>query len=347
MTKLKGRVVKGVASRFSVYTDEGFKTCLARGRLKSDGLIYVGDYVEIVRDRDVWVIESVAPRKNALIRPYVSNIDLCLITVAPVPAPDFLLVDKVIVNCLAEGITPVLVVNKSDIEKVDVSEYNCVETVYCSAETEGGADVLVPVIGGKTVCFAGQSAVGKSSLIKTLYAEVPLIEGEGRIVGFDLRNMKRRDISRLRRSIGIVFQDYQLLSDRDVFDNLHYVMKATGWNDENEMRRRIEEVLTVVGLENKAFKMPFELSGGQQQRLAVARALVNKPKVILADEPTGNLDPWAAEDIMEVFRRIVGGGCSVVMSTHNIANIEQFPSRTIRFNKGRTEEIDINSILGA
>lgn len=175
MTKLKGRVVKGVASRFSVYTDEGVKTCLARGRLKSDGFIYVGDYVEIVRDRDVWVIESVAPRKNALIRPYVSNIDLCLITVAPVPAPDFLLVDKVIVNCLAEGITPVLVVNKSDIEKVDVSEYNCVETVFCSAETEGGADVLVPVIGGKTVCFAGQSAVGKSSLINALIGS-PLLE---------------------------------------------------------------------------------------------------------------------------------------------------------------------------
>lgn len=175
MTKLKGRVIKGVASRFSVYTDEGVKTCLARGRLKSDGFIYVGDYVEIVRDRDVWVIESVAPRKNALIRPYVSNIDLCLITVAPVPAPDFLLVDKVIVNCLAEGITPVLVVNKSDIEKVDVSEYNCVETVFCSAETEGGVDVLVPVIGGKTVCFAGQSAVGKSSLINALIGS-PLLE---------------------------------------------------------------------------------------------------------------------------------------------------------------------------
>ena len=151
----------------------------------------------------------------------------------------------------------------------------------------------------------------------------------------------------MRRSIGIVFQDYQLLSDRDVFGNLHYVMKATGWKNETDMRKRIEEVLSVVGLENKAFKMPFELSGGQQQRLAVARALVNNPRVILADEPTGNLDPWAAEDIMEVFRRIVAGGCSIVMSTHNIANIEQFPARTIRFNKGKVEEIDISSVLGA
>ena len=206
-------------------------------------------------------------------------------------------------------------------------------------------DVSVPL--GTFTCVTGVSGSGKSSLIKTLYAEVPLVEGEGRIVGFDLRRMKRRDISRLRRSIGIVFQDYQLLSDRDVFGNLHYVMKATGWKNETDMRKRIEEVLSVVGLENKAFKMPFELSGGQQQRLAVARALVNNPRVILADEPTGNLDPWAAEDIMEVFRRIVAGGCSIVMSTHNIANIEQFPARTIRFNKGKVEEIDISSVLGA
>ena len=138
--------------------------------------------------------------------------------------------------------------------------------------------VNLTVCEGEMVYFIGKVGSGKSSLIKTLYAEVPLVEGEGRIVGFDLRRMKRRDISRLRRSIGIVFQDYQLLSDRDVFGNLHYVMKATGWKNETDMRKRIEEVLSVVGLENKAFKMPFELSGGQQQRLAVARALVNNPR---------------------------------------------------------------------
>ena len=209
------------------------------------------------------------------------------------------------------------------------------------------SDVNLTVNEGEMVYFIGKVGSGKSSLIKTLYAELPLFEGEGRIVGFDLRHMKRRDISRLRRSIGIVFQDYQLLTDRDVFGNLQYVMKATGWKDETAMRKRIAEVLAVVGLENKAFKMPFELSGGQQQRLAIARALVNRPKVILADEPTGNLDPWAAEEIMEVFRRIVEGGCSIVMSTHNVANIEQFPSRTIRFSKGKIEEIDIASVLGA
>lgn len=207
--------------------------------------------------------------------------------------------------------------------------------------------VNLTIYEGEMVYFIGKVGSGKSSLIKTLYAELPLIEGEGEIAGFNLRGMKRRDVSRLRRSIGIVFQDYQLLSDRDVFGNLHYVMKATGWRDETAMRKRIEEVLSVVGLEKKAFKMPFELSGGQQQRLAVARALVNNPKVILADEPTGNLDPWAAEEIMEVFRRIVEGGCSIVMSTHNVANIEQFPSRTVRFNKGKIEEIDISSVIGA
>ena len=190
--------------------------------------------------------------------------------------------------------------------------------------------VNLTVCEGEMVYFIGKVGSGKSSLIKTLYAEVPLV-----------------DLSRLRRSIGVVFQDYPLLSDRDVFGNLHYVMKATGWKNETDMRKRIEEVLSVVGLENKAFKMPFELSGGQQQRLAVARALVNNPRVILADEPTGNLDPWAAEAIMEVLRRIVAGGCSIVMSTHNIANIEQFPARTIRFNKGKVEEIDISSVLGA
>lgn len=209
------------------------------------------------------------------------------------------------------------------------------------------SDVNLTVFEGEMVYLIGKVGSGKSSLIKTLYAEVPLVEGEGRIVGFNLRNMKRREVSRLRRSIGIVFQDYQLLTDRDVFGNLHYIMKATGWKDEIEMRKRIEEVLTVVGLENKMFKMPFELSGGQQQRLAVARALVNNPRVILADEPTGNLDPWAAQEIMEVFRRIVSRGCSVVMSTHNVANIEQYPSRTIRFNRGKVEEIDINTFLSA
>lgn len=199
---------------------------------------------------------------------------------------------------------------------------------------------------GEMVYFIGRVGSGKSTLLKTMYAEIPLYEGEGRVAGCELRRLKRKDVPRLRRRMGIVFQDYQLLTDRNVFNNLHYVMKATGWKNEADIRRKIEEVLALVGLTNKEYKMPFQLSGGEQQRLAIARALVNDPQIILADEPTGNLDPSAANDIMALFRRIVEGGCSIIMSTHNIANIEQFPARTIRFAQGSTEEIDIRKMLG-
>lgn len=205
--------------------------------------------------------------------------------------------------------------------------------------------VNVTIGEGEMVYFIGRVGSGKSSLLKTLYAELPLLEGEGEIAGFDLRKLRRRDVYKLRRKIGIVFQDYQLLTDRNVYDNLRFVMRATGWKNEGEIATRIEEVLGVVGLRNKEYKMPFELSGGEQQRLVIARALVNGPKIILADEPTGNLDPRAADEIMTLFRRIVESGCSIVMSTHNIANIEQYPSRTFRFAKGRVEEIDISALL--
>ena len=149
----------------------------------------------------------------------------------------------------------------------------------------------------------------------------------------------------LRRRLGIVFQDYRLLTDRNVFDNLYFMMQATGWKSDSDMRQRIDELLTSTGLQHKAYKMPYELSGGQQQKLAIARALINRPSVLLADEPTGNLDPTAADEVMMLFHEIVKSGCAVVMSTHNIANIGQFPSRTIRFAQGRAEEIDIKAIL--
>ncbi len=206
--------------------------------------------------------------------------------------------------------------------------------------------VNIAVGQGEMVYFIGRVGSGKSSLLKILYAELPLLEGEGEIAGFDLRELRRRDVYKLRRKIGIVFQDYQLLTDRNVYDNLRFVMRATGWKNEGEIAARIEEVLGVVGLRNKEYKMPFELSGGEQQRLVIARALVNGPKIILADEPTGNLDPKAADEIMALFRRIVESGCSIVMSTHNISNIEQYPSRTFRFAKGRVEEVDIKALLG-
>ena len=208
------------------------------------------------------------------------------------------------------------------------------------------SDVSLAVGRGEMVYLIGRVGSGKSSLLKTLYAEVPLLEGEGTVAGFDLAAMRRKDIPRLRRRLGIVFQDYQLLTDRNVVENLRFVLRATGWRSTGDMLQRIDEVLGKVGLRNKEYKMPFELSGGEQQRLAIARALLNDPVAILADEPTGNLDPEAADGVMKLFGEIAGGGCAIVMSTHNVANIQQYPSRTIRFNKGKIEELDISTIFG-
>ena len=207
------------------------------------------------------------------------------------------------------------------------------------------SDINLTVDEGEFVYLIGRVGTGKSTLLKTLYAEVDLCDGDATVVGFDLRRLKRKQIPKLRRSMGIVFQDYQLLTDRNVFYNLYDVMRATGWGDEEQIRRRIDEVLNLVGLAHKCYKMPFELSGGEQQRLTIARALLNNPRLILADEPTGNLDPVTAEGIMELFRHIAERGCAVVMSTHNISLIEQFPSRTILFAQGHIAEVDVNSLI--
>ena len=198
---------------------------------------------------------------------------------------------------------------------------------------------------GEFVYLIGRVGTGKSTLLKALYAEVDIAAGEASVVGFDLRGIKRRTIPYLRRSLGIVFQDFKLLTDRNVFLNLYDVMRATGWKSEEDIRRRISEVLELVGLEHKSYKMPFQLSGGEQQRLTIARALLNNPRLILADEPTGNLDPVTAEGIMEIFHNIAKSGCAVVMSTHNISLIEQFPSRTILFAQGHIAEVDVNSLI--
>jgi cell division transport system ATP-binding protein len=219
-----------------------------------------------------------------------------------------------------------------------------------SRRADGKSDLILSNINlvvneGELVYLIGRVGSGKSTLLKTLYAEVDIAEGDGEVVGFNLKGIKSRQIPYLRRSMGIVFQDFQLLTDRNVFYNLYDVMRATGWNDDDDIRARIDEVLHLVGLETKNYKMPFELSGGEQQRLAIARALVNKPRLILADEPTGNLDPKTAEDIMEVLQRIVKTGCAVVMSTHNIALIEQYPSRTFLFAQGRLTEVDFESVM--
>ena len=207
------------------------------------------------------------------------------------------------------------------------------------------SDLNFDINAGEFVYLIGRVGSGKSSLLKTLYAELQLIEGEGYVAGFDLRKLKRREIPMLRRRIGIVFQDYQLLTDRNVFMNLYYVMKATGWKNETEIRKRIDEVLKVVSLEAKGYKMPFELSGGEQQRLVIARALLNRPRLLLADEPTGNLDPLTAEGIIRLFQEIARQGCAVVMSTHNTALIEEYPSRTILFSKGKIKEVPVQTML--
>lgn len=207
------------------------------------------------------------------------------------------------------------------------------------------SDINIEVERGELVYLIGRVGSGKSSLLKTLYAEVPLLVGRGMIAGFDLRRLRRKDIPYLRRRIGIVFQDYQLLTDRNVFMNLYYVMKATGWKRESEIRERIDEVLSLVDLSAKSYKMPFELSGGEQQRLVIARALLNHPEVLLADEPTGNLDPVTADGIMQLFVRIAAGGCAVVMSTHNTALIENYPARAILFAQGHTKEVDLKAQL--
>ncbi len=203
------------------------------------------------------------------------------------------------------------------------------------------SEVNLDVHAGEFVFLIGRVGSGKSSLLKTLYAELPLMVGEGSVVGYNLKGLKDRHIPYLRRKMGIVFQDYQLLPDRNVYMNLHYVMKATGWKKEVSIRNRIEEVLSLVDLQTKDYRMPHELSGGEQQRLVIARSLLNAPDLILADEPTGNLDPITSKEIMNLFHKITERGCAVVMSTHNTNLLESFPSRALLFSQNRIKEIDL------
>lgn len=191
---------------------------------------------------------------------------------------------------------------------------------------------------GEFVYLIGKVGCGKSSLLKSIYADVPVSSGEARVFEYDLNNIRRRDIPYLRRRIGIVFQDFQLLTDRDVYSNLHFVLGATGWSDAREMDNRIKEVLSEVGMQDVAYKMPHELSGGEQQRVVIARALLNKPKLILADEPTGNLDPATGEQIVERLQGIASRGTAVVMATHNLSLVNRFPGRVVNCRNHRIEE---------
>lgn len=193
---------------------------------------------------------------------------------------------------------------------------------------------------GEFVYLIGKVGSGKSTFLKSIYAEIPVHSGSARVLDFELETIRRKDIPMLRRQIGIVFQDFQLLTDRNVFQNLKFVLDATGWKDATEKEERIDKVLQRVGMANKSYKMPHELSGGEQQRIVIARALLNNPRLILADEPTGNLDPVTGDNILRTLREISEQGTAVVMATHNLQLVEQYPARVVQCADKQLMSID-------
>lgn len=201
-------------------------------------------------------------------------------------------------------------------------------------------DVNIHLEKGEFVYLIGKTGTGKSSLLKALYGELPLHSGTGQVAGFQLDALKRKDIPFLRRKLGIVFQDFQLLSDRSILENLKFVMRSTGWKNKSEIKSRALQVLSLVGLDHIEGKMPHQLSGGEQQRVSIARALINKPEFILADEPTGNLDPETSKEIMAVLMAIAKEGTSVLMATHDLSIMEQFPSRTMQVKDQTVVELN-------
>jgi len=192
---------------------------------------------------------------------------------------------------------------------------------------------------GEFVYIIGKTGSGKSSLMKTLYADLPLRQGAGQVVGFDLKSLREQDIPYLRRKLGIVFQDFKLLPDRNINNNLRFVLKATGWTDPIKMDQKIDEVLDKVGMGTKGFKFPHELSGGEQQRIAIARALLNDPELILADEPTGNLDPQTSVEVMKVLQDINKNGRTIIMATHDYALILKYPHKTLKCDDSKVFEV--------
>jgi len=201
------------------------------------------------------------------------------------------------------------------------------------------SDVNVEVNKGDFVYLIGKTGTGKSSFMKTLYGDLPLLEGEGSIVDFDLPTLQENQIPFLRRKLGIVFQDFKLLNDRTVKDNFEFVLKATGWIDQKAMDSKIDDVLDKVGMKTKGFKYPYQLSGGEQQRIAIARALLNDPELILADEPTGNLDPQTSVEVMEVLQDINKNGNTILMATHDYALLLKYPSKTLKCDGNKVFEV--------
>lgn len=200
-------------------------------------------------------------------------------------------------------------------------------------------DINIEVQKGEFIYLIGRTGSGKSSFLKTLYADLPLTQGEGSIVDYNLATLKEKEIPYLRRKLGIVFQDFKLLPDRSIKENLLFVLKATGWAEKAEMDLKIEEVLDKVGMKGFAPKMPHQLSGGEQQRIGIARALLNDPELILADEPTGNLDPQTSIEIMEVLKKIHENGKTILMATHDYALVLKYPSKTLKFDEGKIFEV--------
>ncbi len=206
------------------------------------------------------------------------------------------------------------------------------------------SDISINIEKGEFVYLIGKTGSGKSSFMKTLYGDLPLLEGEGNITGFDLATLRQRDIPFLRRKLGVVFQDFKLLNDRTVYKNLDFVLKATGWKNKAEKDAKINEVLDKVAMKTKAFKYPYQLSGGEQQRIAIARALLNDPELILADEPTGNLDPQTSVEVMEVLREINKNGNTILMATHDYALILKYPSKTLKCDENQIFEVVQKSV---
>ena len=201
------------------------------------------------------------------------------------------------------------------------------------------SNIDLKVMPGEFIFLIGKTGAGKSSLIKVIHADKDLSEGLGRVVGFSLNKIKEKEIPLLRRKIGIVFQDFKLLDDRNIFDNLSFVLKSTGWKDKEMISSRINEVLKMVNVAENPIKFPFELSGGEQQRLAIARALLNKPKLIIADEPTGNLDPETSNEIMQLFKELNSEGISIIMATHDYNMIMKFPGKIYKCDNKKLVEV--------